>query len=479
MEDMTETKPDKGRALRGVLTALILAGALAVFILWGLTESTLTVPGAAVAAVTLCLFALGLVLCLPGAVRFFSGEEKVRRLAASGDRSGARRRLHPVFGVMLTLLAARFILIAVAYVFGRIFSDVHGSVFSSLKDIWLKLDTDAPHYFSIAENGYVTSGDEMYSLVFLPLFPALIRAFNFVFKDSFTSAFIINTLCSCGAAAVIYELALHDTGRRTARLAVVFAFALPAAIFYAAPMSEALFLLLTASALLAVRRERFLLAGLLGGLAAFTRSPGAILIVLYAAEAAACAVRKKRSGTLNALFAVKLAAGALLLLSGTFGYLLINRLVFGDWFKFVEFQRDIWYQQPAFFFDTAALQTDMFFSTVGVANDEALGLWLPNLLYIGGALLVFALSARTLRTSYVLYFAAYFAVVCGASWLLSAPRYLTALVVLPLALAHLCDSRDDGVALGRARAKAAIAVSVLLVGQVAYIIMYTADYCIY
>ncbi len=476
---MIKTKPERGRALRGVLTALILAASLAAFVYWGFTEKGLTIPGAAVAAVTLCLFALGLVLCLPGAFRFFSGEQPVVRSAASGDRSGTRRRLHPVVGVMLTLLAARVILIAVAYVFGRIFSDVHGSVFSSLKDIWLKLDTDAPHYFSIAENGYVTSGDDMYSLVFLPLFPALIRAFNLVFNDSFTSAFVINTICSCGAAAVLYELALVDVGRRTARLAVVFAFALPAAIFYAAPMSEALFLLLTASAMLALRRERFLLAGLLGGLAAFTRSPGIILIVPYAAEAAACAVRKRRAGGTGAWFWVSIVLGALLLLSGSFGYLLINRLVFGDWFKFVEFQREIWYQQPAFFFDTAALQTDMFFSTVGAANDEALGLWLPNLLYIGGALLVFTLSARTLRTSYVLYFAAYFAVVCGASWLLSAPRYLTALVALPLALAHLCDSRDDGVALGRARAKAAIAVSLLLLGQVAYIIMYTADYCIY
>lgn len=478
MEDITKTKAPRGSALRAVLTALVLLAALAAFVYWGVTEQELTVPGIIVAALTLCVFTVGLVLIIPGAFRFFSGvQEPVRRTV--GDRSRARHRLHPIVGVMLTVLAARAIVIAAAYVFGRVFSDVHGSVFSSLEQIWLKLDTDAPHYFDIAENGYVTSGDSMYSLVFLPLFPMLIRAFNFVFGDSFTSAFVINTLASCGAAAVIYELALMDAGRRTARLAVVFAFALPAAIFFIAPMSEALFLLLTASALLAMRRERFLLAGVLGGLASFTRSPGIILMIPYAAEAVFYMVRRHKAGELRAGAVIKLAAGAVILLLGSFAYLLINKLLYGDWFKFVEFQRDIWYQQPAFFFDTAALQTDMFFETVGRANDEALGLWLPNLLYIAGALAVFVFSARTLRTSYALYFAAYFAVVCGASWLLSAPRYLTALVVLPLALAHLCESRDDGVALGRARAKAAIVTVLLVLGQAAYIIMYTADYCIY
>ena len=199
----------------------------------------------------------------------------------------------------------------------------------------------------------------------------------------------------------------------------------------------------------------------------------------YIAEAAACLVRKKKSGESKPGFIVLLIGGAVIICLGTFVYLIINKLLWGEWFKFMEFQRDIWYQRPALFFDTAALQVDMLFASFGVANDEALGLWLPNLLFIFGALAVFVSSARTLRTSYSLYFAAYFAVACGASWLLSAPRYLTALVVLPLALAHLCESRDDGVALGRARAKAAVVTVLLVIGQLFYLLMYTADYCIY
>ncbi|MBO6061103.1 MAG: glycosyltransferase family 39 protein [Clostridia bacterium] len=476
-ESLRPTGGDR-RELRTLLTLALLIIAFAAFLKWGVTESELTVQGVIVAVLTLGMFTLALVLAVPNAIRFFSGAAEHAPRPA-GDRSSARRRLHPVLGVMLTVLAARAAVVVIAYIFARVFSQEHGSVFSSLERIWLKLDTDAPHYIDIAENGYVTSGDQMYSLVFLPLFPALIRLFNYIFGSSFASAMFINTLASCGAAAVIYELALLDTGRRSARFAVVFTFAMPAAIFFIAPMSEALFLLLSALALYCMRRERFLLAALFGALAALTRSLGLILLMPYIAEAAACLVRKKKSGESKPGFIVLLIGGAVIICLGTFVYLIINKLLWGEWFKFMEFQRDIWYQRPALFFDTAALQVDMLFASFGVANDEALGLWLPNLLFIFGALAVFVSSARTLRTSYSLYFAAYFAVACGASWLLSAPRYLTALVVLPLALAHLCESRDDGVALGRARAKAAVVTVLLVIGQLFYLLMYTADYCIY
>ncbi len=121
----------------------------------------------------------------------------------------------------------------------------------------------------------------------------------------------------------------------------------------------------------------------------------------------------------------------------------------------------------------------MLVSSLGKETADVLGLWLPNLLFTFGALIVFVASARVLRPSYSLYFAAYFAVSCGASWLLSAPRYLTALVVLPLALAQLCESRDDGVAIGRARTKTTIVTSALIIGQMAYLLMYILDYSIY
>ncbi|MBO4848259.1 MAG: hypothetical protein J5586_03810 [Clostridia bacterium] len=480
MEEIKEKKRSSATRAIWLVSAAVLAAALALFAYWCLTNDGAAVGGVIAAAFCLGLFALGLMLAVPGAFRFFGGDTLFKRHSI-GDRSGRRSKLHPVIRVMLTLLAARAALIIIAYIISVAARGYQGSIFRTLESVWLKPDTDAPHYFSIAENGYVTTDPGKYTIVFLPLFPMLIRLFNLVFRDSFTSAMVINTLCSCGAAALIYELALCDTGRRSARFAVIFTFALPAAIFFAAPMSEALFLLLSSAALLALRKDRFWLAAVFGALASFTRSAGIIMAVPFAAEAVRYAVLRYREkgkkgfgGTV-----VKLAACLIILLLGTFAYLLVNKLVFGEWFKFVRFQRENWYQEPGLFFNTTSTQFGELVKTFGLDNEAALGLWLPNLLYVFGALLVFIFTARTLRTSYTLYFAAYFAVTCGATWLLSAPRYLTALVVIPLALAHLCESRDDGVAIGRARAKTAIVTSILLVSQLLYLIMYIRDYSIY
>lgn len=478
MEDLDKTKPAVPNRTGGAIQLAIAVAALAAFGLWLAFGGELTVPGVISAALSLGVFTLSLIISVPKAIRFFTNAEP-EQTVSMGDRSAKRGVLIHAVRVVFAVLGARLLVIVAAYVLARVFRDYHGSVFATLEDIWLKLDTDAPHYINIAENGYTTQDPGMYTLVFLPLFPLLIRACNLVVGNSFVSAFIINTACTCLGAAVLYRLVYIDMGRRSAKLSVLFALAMPAAIFYIAPMSEALFFLLSASMLLALRRSRFWLAAILGALASFTRSVGIILFVPFAAEAAAYAVRRFRAngkkgfgGTI-----VKLVVCSAVFFLGTFAYLLINKLLWGDWFKFMEFQRENWYQSFGPFFGTVAMQTDQLLS--GCATETILGLWLPNLLFIFGALAVLIFTARTLRTPYFLYFAAYFALTCGATWLLSAPRYLTALVSIPIALAHLCQGRANGVATGRARIKATAVAVIFVVCQALYLLMYVMEYEIY
>lgn len=479
MEDNTKNKIGSFKVWETLLTCLIPALALAAFCLWVFTAEELTVQGTVTACISLGIFTVALMIAVPAFIRFFRGEDAagVRPL---GDRSMRRSRLHPVIGVMLSVLAARFIVSVLAYVIFTAIKGYSGSFFATAERIWYKLDTDAPHYFSIAEQGYTTVEPQMYNIVFLPLFPWLIRALNLIFRSSFVSAAVINTLATCGAAALIYQLALCDTGRRSARIAVLFAVAMPAAIFFIAPMSEPLFLLLSAGCLLAARKGKFFLGAVLGALASFTRSVGIIMLLPFVMELILFLIKKKRKEEIKTSAAILKAAACIAIFClGTFGYLLINKIVWGEWFKFLEFQKSIWYQQAGPFFGTVSTQTNYLFRSFGSETADLLGLWLPNLLYIFGALSVLVLTARTLRSSYTLYFAAYLAITCGATWLLSAPRYLTALVVLPLALAHLCQSRDDGVALGRSRAKTTAVTVLLLLGQAAYLVMYILEYSIY
>ena len=480
MENKEKTNKYPRSALVNALSVAVLALARAAFLWWGLTAKELTAAGIVTAGLSLAIFAIALVLMIPSAIRFFSGAAESAPHAL-GDRSLRREGRHPVLRLMLTLLLARLLVMLIAYVISNLVYGYTGSFFATVERIWLKLDTDAPHYFSIAENGYTTVEPQMYTIVFLPLFPMLIRVFNLVFGSSFASAMVINTLCTLGAGVFIYKLALLDMGRRSARIAVLFALSLPGAIFLIAPMSEALFLLLSTAALYYMRKCGFWLAAALCALAAFTRSVGIILIVPFFAEALNYTVRTAREKGRRGLWklVLKMLACLAICCLGTFAYLLINKLVWGDWFKFVRFQREIWYQSIGPFFGSACTQMNCLIRSVSTELEDLFGLWLPNLLFTFGALFVFVFSARTLRTSYSLYFAVYFAIACGAAWLLSAPRYLSALTVLPIALALLCEGRDDGVALGRARAKTAIVSVLLMIGQLAYLVMYILGYSIY
>ena len=50
-------------------------------------------------------------------------------------------------------------------------------------------------------------------------------------------------------------------------------------------------------------------------------------------------------------------------------------------------------------------------------------------------------AAKRLRPSYTAWFLAYFVIAIGATWLLSAPRYLAALIPMHMALSSLTKRR--------------------------------------
>ena len=134
-------------------------------------------------------------------------------------------------------------------------------------------------------------------------------------------------------------------------------------------------------------------------------------------------------------------AAALLIPMGFAVYCLINFLVAGDPFKFLEYQRVHWNQQLGWFFNTAAYQTEHALSSAVSRPTDFWGLWLPNILAQLVSLVIMTAAAKRLRPAYTAWFIAYFAVSVGATWLLSAPRYLAALPALPAAMALLTGKK--------------------------------------
>lgn len=319
------------------------------------------------------------------------------------------------------------LIIAAVYILRRIFGSTDG--FFDALGFWTC--TDSGHYLDIARDWYLSEGsmDRLVQLVFLPGYPVIVRLFSAITGDTLAAGLIVSALCFAGANVMLYKLVRLDADHDTALRAVKFLSLSPAVFFFVAPMSESLFLFCTLSCIYLVRRGKMLPGCLLGTYAAFTRSLGVILLVPVFFELVQRRARFRDYLT------------ALLIPLGFAAYCLINYLVAGDAFKFMDYQHEHWNQQLGWFFNTAAYQTENAVYSFSQNKPNFFGLWLPNILaqLISLALMLFAV--KKLRSSYTAYFLAYFIVAMGATWLLSAPRYITALFTVPVALAAVTQNR--------------------------------------
>lgn len=319
------------------------------------------------------------------------------------------------------------LIIAAVYILRRIFGSTDG--FFDALDFWTS--TDSGHYLDIARDWYLSEGsvDRLVQLVFLPGYPVIVRLFSAITGDTLAAGLIVSALCFAGANVMLYKLVRLDADHDTAFRAVKFLSLSPAVFFFVAPMSESLFLFCTLSCIYLVRRGKMLPGCLLGTYAAFTRSLGVILLVPVFFELVQRRARFRDYLTV------------LLIPLGFAAYCLINYLVAGDAFKFMDYQHEHWNQQLGWFFNTAAYQTENAVYSFSQNKPNFFGLWLPNILaqLISLALMLFAV--KKLRSSYTAYFLAYFIVAMGATWLLSAPRYITALFTVPIALAAVTQNR--------------------------------------
>ena len=190
----------------------------------------------------------------------------------------------PVRDIIWLFVATRLILVMVTYVGYILLTAPKYS--SNPVDIVGILASwnhwDAANYVRIAQFGYQTP----YDVAFFPLFPLLITAFAHILGS--WSYLLVGTIISnaalLGALFVIYQLAVEAGGEQVAQRTLLYLCVFPTAFYFFAPYNESLFLLLTASTFLAMRQQRWWLAGLLGLLAALTRSAGILLVIPYMVE---------------------------------------------------------------------------------------------------------------------------------------------------------------------------------------------------
>ena len=350
--------------------------------------------------------------------------------------------------IFAAVLAWDVLVLLLAWLLRRAFGHAGGFV-ETLK-FWRCLDSG--HYLDIADEWYLSEGDRsrLVQLVFLPGYPLLIRLGRLLTGDTLTGALLVAALCFAGAACLLYRLVRLDYSHATALRCMGLLCLWPGSFFFAAPMSESPFLLLCLGCLLLARRGHFLPAALCGAYAAFTRSLGLTLVVPLLME------------LFHGGFRWKKALPIALVPLGFAAYLAVNVQVAGNAFQFMVYQSEHWGQRLGFFWNTASYQAKYAASTVTGNPHNFFGLWLPNLLAGFGALGLMLWAAPRLRASLTAWFIAYFVIAIGATWLLSAPRYLLAMPALPLAAALA----------GKERPVRRIAVPLLAAASTAYFVLF-------
>jgi len=187
----------------------------------------------------------------------------------------------PTRDIIWMFVATRLLLVMVSY-FGYILLTVpkdsqvgvNTTAFFTSWNRW-----DAANYVRIAQFGY----QRVYDTAFLPLFPLLISAIAHLLGSwsYLLVGMILSNAALLGSLFVIYQLAVEVQGEQVAQRTLIYLCIFPTAFFFFAAYNESLFLLLTSGAFLAMRRQHWWLAGILGMLAATTRPAGLFLGVIY------------------------------------------------------------------------------------------------------------------------------------------------------------------------------------------------------
>lgn len=134
---------------------------------------------------------------------------------------------------------------------------------------------DSVWFLAIAGTGY----DDGARAAFFPLYPLLTGGLGTLLGSNLVAGIAVSLAALAAALVALHRLVALDFGDRIARGAVLAVAFFPMSFFLSAVYSEAVYLALSVGAFLAARTGRWAWVGVLGGLAAATRSAGLVLLL--------------------------------------------------------------------------------------------------------------------------------------------------------------------------------------------------------
>jgi Gpi18-like mannosyltransferase len=288
---------------------------------------------------------------------------------------------------------------------------------------WNPLDAvvrgDAFWYLDIAKNGYSPLPDAQgrSNVVFFPLYPALIWVFHFfLFGNAAWAGWLVSLVSLIGACLVLHRLITEFHPEIEADAAIWSLLCFPTAVFLCGLYTESLFLFLSVATVYFVRKRRYPVAGLLGGLAALTRLTGCLLFILAVVEFCSHEDWRKRLGE---------GAYLLLIPAGLLAFFAYHAFAFHDPFLFFKaeagfgrlffFSPDYW--NPTAGFLKVILGLDIVFFILGLASTM--------------------IAFKKLRPSYGWYMLASLGIAFTSGSLMAVNRYDLVLFPIPMLIATL------------------------------------------
>lgn len=258
---------------------------------------------------------------------------------ATAPRTAVRRAAAAISSARFALgvyLATRGLLLLVALVNGSLRHHAFTHELSQWDGLW---------YRELADHGYPNHVLHIQStLGFFPLYPLLVWAVSHAFVVPIAHWQILSTTVAgvlvagvggAVATVLVQRLAAGWWGEQVARRAVLIFCLFPGSVVFSMVYAEGIMLPLAAGCLLALQRRRWLLAGVLAGLATATEPQGLVLVIVCAVSAA---VELRRGGLAarRALLAPALAP------VGAAGFAIYLWIWTGSPFASLIAQRDGW-----------------------------------------------------------------------------------------------------------------------------------------
>ncbi len=166
--------------------------------------------------------------------------------------------------------------------------------------LWAWANFDGEHYLAISQFGY-----QPLTYFFFPLYPLLIKAFG----GTALVGVIISNLSLLVALVGLWRLVRFDFGKEVARMAVWLVLLFPTSFYFGSVYTESLFLALTVWFFYFLRKRKWLLVVVLGGLASATRLVGAALLAPWGLVGYALFLQQKTGDALAFMHQVGIFGG--------------------------------------------------------------------------------------------------------------------------------------------------------------------------